>query len=466
LRQQFADSQKNLEQESLQRRQLAQKIVEVETARSEFASQANSARELVKAHEDSIRSLNSRIREHQEEIDRLHSSLESQIAEGRRKDAETEALEKQTVELNQQLAEKGAEQQRWHQRESELELCIRQQRQQIADSAEAATVRETELAKLRSTIDDLQVIQSALCDQVRELTNRRDAAFARIKELEAQSSATARIIQAQDQELAALRHAILDAARVGTKINTERLQVECQTVDGWKRLMATLLHTPLSTMQRGLVSEITCALEAWKKGRATAASGLKFQAELPDLQQSEFNCAEVIEEALAAARKHAEETGVRIQTALVGEVPTTACGNPQQIHQLITLLSNSLVEVDDTENLELQVSLKANQKGAATMLVSFVLCAKTDAETLCLRLRTLGEASSKLRTLNCGEPELAFSSVWQLAVALGASPTIKVTADGKLQIEMALPLPNMSSICAQEVELSHAPEFGPAATSA
>jgi hypothetical protein len=53
-----------------------------------------------------------------------------------------------------------------------------------------------------------------------------------------------------------------------------------------------------------------------------------------------------------------------------------------------------------------------------------------------------------------------------LAVALGGRPTIKVVPDGKIQVELALPLPNMSSICAQEVELSHAPEFGPPAPSA
>jgi hypothetical protein len=54
-----------IEQESLQRQKLAEKVVEVEPAKAELVTQANTAGNLVKAQEISIRSLDLQIREQQ-----------------------------------------------------------------------------------------------------------------------------------------------------------------------------------------------------------------------------------------------------------------------------------------------------------------------------------------------------------------------------------------------------------------
>jgi chromosome segregation ATPase len=447
---QLASAQSRIQEESQQRRKLVEKLVEVEYAKAELCAQADAARSFAASQENSIRLLDSQVRERQAEVDRLGAVLQSEIAQRRQEQSRVQALDKQATELTEQLAEKVAEQQRSHQRESELEECIRQQTNQLANSAAAATVREAQLNSLRSTVADLRVIQSALCAQVRELTTQHDAASRRIHELDGQSNAAARTIQVREQELAALRHSILDAARIGTKISFERHQVESQVVDGWKRLITTLLHTPLSMAQRGLIAEIVSAFEAWRKGRTDATNGVEFQVELASLSRSEFSCAEVIECALAAARKTADETGAQIQTTVLGPVPERAHGNAQQIHQLITLLTASLADVGRAENLELQVSFEAKQNGNAGMLLSLLLSSTDNAEALCLRLRNITEASATLRAVRCGGPELALSSAWQLALALGGIPSIETTADGKVRVQISLPLPGNSSLSGNE----------------
>jgi hypothetical protein len=444
LRDQFDESQKQLQHESLQCRQLTDKIAETESAKTQFAAQANSTRELIKAQEDFIRALDLKIRERQGEIARLGALLQSEMVQRQLEQSEIEALELQAAELSDDLLEKIVEQQRFQHRESELEQYLQLQKDQLANSAAIVTIQEAELKNLKATIDDLRVIQSALCARVRELTNQQDTASARILELDRQSVATTRIIKERDQELAALRHAVLDAAVVGTRISSERLQVELQSVDGWKRLMTTLLHTPLSAPQRGLVAETICALDGWRNGRAAAANHLEFQVAPPDLKRSQFNCAQVVESALAAVRKQAEETGAKIQVTLVGQVPECAWGNPGHIHQLITMLAGALPDFAHTEDLHLQLSFDAQPNDTAGLRLSFGLASTQSTETLCLRLRTLTEPSEMLRT-GQGGAELIIRSAWQLALALGASPAFEIASDGEVHLHFSLPLPVISA---------------------
>jgi chromosome segregation ATPase len=427
-----------IEQETLQRQKLAEKVVEVERARSELATRANAACDLVKTRENSIRALESQVRKQQAEVNRLESLLQSEIDQCRREQAQAEALEKQTAELSEQLAGKVAEQQRWLQREAELEQFVRTQKDQLANSAAAATIQEVELGSLKKTADDLRVIQAALCTQVRDLTTQNSAASERIHELVVQSQAATRTIQARDQQLAALRHAILDAARIGSNISRERLQVDCQVVDGWKQLINALLHTPLSMAQRGLVSQITCALDGWRKGRPDATNGVEFQVEPPNLQPSEFNCAELIESVLAAIRKNADETGAKIQTALVGPMPGRVYGNARHIHELITLLAASLPETGRAENLE--ISFEAVQNGTAGLQLSFLLSPTGSAESRCDRLAAVTRASGTLQAASRDGSELALAAGWQLALALGGEPSLEPTADQKVLVRIFLPL--------------------------
>jgi chromosome segregation ATPase len=430
-----------IEEESLQRGKLAEKIVEAERAKAELATQAGAARDLVRTQENSIRALDSQVQQRQWEVHRLESLLQAEIAQRQQEQSKTEGLARQAAELTGQIEEKVTAQQRWHRRQSLLKQCIRRRKDQVAKAAAAARIQEAELSSLSSTIDEMRVVQSALCAQVRGLTTQHDSAARHVDELNAQSQAAARMIQARDQQLAALRHALLDAAHIGANLSRERLRGERQSVEGWKRMMATLLHTPLSLAQRRLVAEILSALEGWKQGRGDATKGVGFQVEPLDLNPAEFDCTEVIESALADVRKNAEESGTKVQAALVGQVPEFVYGSARHIHQLITLLGTSLPRIGRPKNLEVQVSFEAKQNGTAGMLLSLLLSPAHSHETLCRRLTTLTKASASLRAVRRRGSELTLSAAWQLALALGASSSIETTADQKVRVQISLPLP-------------------------
>jgi chromosome segregation ATPase len=150
------------------------------------------------------------------DLDELQKQFEAQRANYIAEQSKLEARSRESEALAQ--AQRIAEQQRWHQRELELEQGIRQQQDQLANSASAAAIQEVEFNRLRSANDDLRVIQSALCARVRELTAQHDAASRRLHELDGQSQAAKQTIQKRDQQLTAMRNAILDAARIGTDV--------------------------------------------------------------------------------------------------------------------------------------------------------------------------------------------------------------------------------------------------------
>jgi hypothetical protein len=371
-------------------------------------------------------------------VGRLGSLLQTEIANYRREQEQVTTLERQVGELTGQLAEKVAAQQRWQQSKAELEHDLGRHRAQLTEAATAATNQELELKRLRLANEELHIIQSALCARVRELTTQNDVVSRRILELDGQSEAVARTVASRDQELAALRYACLAAARFGANVSRERLQTEGQVVDGWKRLLNTLHQTPLSLMQRGVVSEITGALETWRNGRTT--SGAEFQVELPDLHESEFDGVAVIENALAVVQKNAGESGAKVQTAILGSVPERVRGNAQHIHQLITLLADSLAAVAAVENVELQVSFAPSETEAPQLLLALVLTSNCSPETLCLHLAAQTDSSAALSSGRRDPAELTLAAAWQLAFALGGCPRLETTVDHKVQVQVALPL--------------------------
>jgi hypothetical protein len=235
-----------------------------------------------------------------------------------------------------------------------------------------------------------------------------------------------------------LRYAILDSARVGNKIKHERHQMDRNTAEGWKRMLATLLHTPLSAAQRGLLTEITGALDAWKAAHTNGSNGAEFAIEPPDLIQSNFNCREVIESALDAVRKNAAETGANVQAALVGSAPESMRGSAAHIHQLISMLALSLPTVASAETLELQISFESERYGA-TMQLAFRISSKNDEATVHSRLSKLTEDSTSLRGTAHGEAELTFKAACQLATALSASQSVDTTAEGKIRVHISIP---------------------------
>jgi chromosome segregation ATPase len=436
----LASVRNRVEMEALQCRKLAEKVVEVQRAKVALAAQSETASATIRAHEESIRSLDSQVRKRQSDVEKLESLLQSETAQRRRDQSQIEAVEKQAADLNSQLAEKIAEQHKAQQRAAELEQCVNRLREQLVATAAAATIQDVELTRLKNAIEDLRVIETALCAKVRELTAKDEAAAKRIQELGSQRQQATKTIQERDRELAGLRHAILDAARIGSSVSHERREAESQVVDGWKRMIGTLLQTPLSTSQRGLVGEIISALDGWRKGRAGVTTGFDVHVEPPALYSAEFNCAEVVEGAFESVRKNADKAGVKVRTAIVGPVPRSLHGNAQNIHQLITMLAASLPEVGCVEYLEFVASIEVKQSGGAELQLSLLVSPTGDDGTMCVRLTTLTETSATLRTLRCGGPELELTSAWQLALAMGGVPSIEAVTDGKVLVQIALPL--------------------------
>ena len=83
------------------------------------------------------------------------------------------------------------------------------------------------------------------------------------------------------------------------------------------------------------------------------------------------------------------------------------------------------------------------------MLLSLLLVSPGNDETLCPSLTTLAEESATLRTVRCGGPELALTSAWQLALALGGSPRIETITDRKVRVQISLPLLATSSLISE-----------------
>ena len=158
----------------------------------------------------------------------------------------------------------------------------------------------------------------------------------------------------------------------------------------------------------------------------------------------------MIECALEAVRKNANETGAKVQTMLVGPVPERVHGSAQHIHQLILMLATSLPDVGGSGALEIEVSFGAKQNGNANMLLSLLLASGERDEALCRRLTTLAQESTTLQTVRWEGPELSLASAWQLALALGGSPFIETTADRKLRVQISLPLMATSSLVFQK----------------
>jgi chromosome segregation ATPase len=176
-------TKQRLEQDLQERMQLAEKLAEAERANTESTARAEAAAALIAVHENSIRSQESQIQERRSQVERLEASLQSEIALRQKEKAEAEALATRLDGLSSQLAQKIADQEAWHRRESELEQCLRRQKEDLANSVKASTKRQMELRCLWSTLEDMKVIQSALCAQVRDLTHQRDTAFRQIQEM-------------------------------------------------------------------------------------------------------------------------------------------------------------------------------------------------------------------------------------------------------------------------------------------
>jgi hypothetical protein len=172
-------------------------------------------------------------------------------------------------------------------------------------------------------------------------------------------------------------------------------------------------------------------------------------SDLPDLHATEFSGADLIESALAAVRKTADETGVQVQTRLVGQAPERVHGSSQHLHQLITMLAASLSDIGRADSLEVQAAFEVKQGGDAELQLSLFVASAGCGETLFHRLKALTEGSASLRSVRCGGPELGLTGAWQLALAMGGRPSVLITGEQKVGVEISLPLPANAAVSSE-----------------
>jgi hypothetical protein len=147
-----------------------------------------------------------------------------------------------------------------------------------------------------------------------------------------------------------------------------------------------------------------------------------------------------MDEALASVRKTAEEAGTAVQANVLRPVPQRACGNPEHIHHLITVLAAALREIAKAKTLDLRASFDAQQAGSLELALQWDVTTMTGIDALRHRIVSITDASARARAVWADESELALASAWQLARAMDGRPCVETTEHGKLRVRVTLPL--------------------------
>ena len=158
--------------EALRQKEMAGQIAESEQARAEIGKQLNAARELSSMHEAGVRALEIELQQRRGEHERLDALFQAELAHRRRLETQIESIQSKLDEASNHLARKCAAEQAWLVRESELQSSLRNQQDEIAKSSATLSSQEAEIKKSREQIEEMQVLQSALCAKVQALTQQ------------------------------------------------------------------------------------------------------------------------------------------------------------------------------------------------------------------------------------------------------------------------------------------------------
>jgi hypothetical protein len=296
-----------------------------------------------------------------------------------------------------------------------------------------------ELRSAKRRLEELLLVQSALCARIQEL-NAAECALAKGRQdLEQQLRTSQGRIQEGQRDLAALRYAVLDGSRVISQVSGGQLQTIRQSAAGMTQVTAALLNSPLSIGQRRLANSLQGALESWKQTQIDTLSASASQIEPPVFLAVEFNLSEVTSEAFRMIQQLAAGRGVAVRTEVIGNVPERILGNAAHIGQLLRSLPQSLLGFE-TQRLELRVSVEPNSAHGAELIVDSLISANTSARELCERFTTITAASAALRSLQTGEGETGLAMCWQLAHALGGRARFEPLTDKEVRLLVMLPV--------------------------
>ena len=429
-----------IEDEALQRRKLASKIIELEHAKAGLTEQLNTGRARHANQLSSIQSLESQLQQRRAEIEEAERSLRGITVEQRRVQLQAEDLRAQLRESSERLAEKVAAELSWQQREAELERCVRKQRDEIGSSGATLALRELELRNAKQQIVEQHAIQSALCARVHKLTAANDSLSKSVQELQAQARVSQQLIQDGQKELAGLRYAILEAWRLGSQISTDRVEAVRHDAVGLTRTVAALSSTSLSTAQRRLANWLQGSVESWVEKQVESLSCLQIQVERPVFQEREFNFTELINGVFKVVQATSVEQDFVAQTAIAGEAPGQVRGDAIHTHQLLTMLTGSVGKLVDLRRLELQVSVESSGSGPGTLMAQLGLTTDSDATEVRAHLAGITAVSGTLQTPLLAGAESSFAACWQMAQAMGGLARFETAMDREIRISVMLPI--------------------------
>jgi hypothetical protein len=340
----------------------------------------------------------------------------------------------------------------WFGRETELQNSLRTQQEQNLESGATLAIRESELAKAREKIGELQVLQSALCANVQALTEASEASAKMAEDLKAKAIRSENAVELNQRKLAGLRYSILDASRMSARLHRERLQQEQQNLEAVRQVIASLAETPLSLLQRGMLAELQTTMDRLKKSQPVTNKTAVFRVDPPDFHESDFCFTAVTESAFHAVRSAAEAASVAVQISASSNSTVKLIGYAEHVHQLITLLAVSPLNlVAGIKALDLQVAIEAGIAEFEALTVRVGLAVENQVPEVLARLTSVTAAAATLQTEDFTDAEFGLATGWQLAEAMGAQVTIETVGSQEICLMLTLPLKKEAGLPAPEV---------------
>jgi len=432
------------EHETEQRRKLAAQLAQAEESQSHWKSQAASAQEQLACQAQTIEALKTQSKASQGEVSRLESLIQDEAAQRRHARQQAEALQRQVSELTAQLASKTASEQDLRQREAQLESALAIQKEHFNNVSNNAAVLETKLTLARQRVEELELLQTALCARVRELTAQQETIAQQAKALQTRVQDDVLTLQDRDHQLAALRFAVLATAQNRGLFHSDRLTAEDKIVAGVKHMVTSLMHTPLSPAQRSLIDEIVGALDGWHNSRTDASRTGIFPVEPPVTQICRFKLAAALDAAFDCAKSEAAKAGATCDCIRTGNVPDVTHGDESRIQQLITRFASSLREVAEATSIRVGATVDQAASDVISVKLTWSAAQVENNPALPPRLRAIAAASTNLQAAQMGTAEAGLAAAWQLALLLDGTPKIVTEASDPWHIEVALHLAQTS----------------------
>ena len=433
--------------EALRHTQMAGQIEQSEKTLAELAAQLDSARSLASSREDAINALNLEMQKHRDAHERLDVSLKGEVAHRQKIETQMTSVRTQMEETSRQLAQKCTAEQGWLARESELQGLIHGQQDELAKSKATLASQELDLKNARIKVEESQILQTVLCAKIQVLADQGQSAAKAIQELEAKAARSG----LSDKQLAGLRYAVLDASRMSAKLHLERFKMERQNLDAMRKFLSSLLQTPLSMAQRGMIAEVQNSMDGFDNIRAVAAQVASCPVEMPNFQSSEFSLAEVMESAFTSVRAGAKAAGVAVQASMSGTDSGQVVGYAEHLHQLIMLLAVSpLTILPGINACNLRAETKSGSGKPAEIILRVGFSTDGNAEDLLSRFNSVTAAVLAPQTTSFNEAEFGLAAGWQLAMAMGAQPSIEAVGAKQVCLTLSLTLETESSSPAEK----------------